>query len=49
MLPPPQVGTWSAMTGYALAFPRHSKYRSLFNTKILEMKENGEQEKKICN
>ena len=42
---PTQVGTWSAKTGYALAFPKHSKYRNLFNTKILEMKENGDLER----
>lgn len=37
-----QVGSWSAMTGYALAFPTHSKHKSMFNDKILELRENGE-------
>ena len=40
-----QVGTWSAMTGYALAFPHHSKYMNMFNEKILELRENGEKAK----
>lgn len=37
-----QVGSWSAMTGYALAFPHHSKYKAMFDEKILELRENGE-------
>ena len=40
-----QVGTWSAMTGYAVAFPKNSKYAALFNEKILEMRENGDLER----
>ncbi len=36
-----QVGSWSAMTGYALAFPHHSKFKAMFNDKILELRENG--------
>ena len=36
-----QVGAWSAMTGYALAFPKQSKHRAAFNQKLLEMRENG--------
>ena len=36
-----QVGSWSAMTGYALAFPHHSKFKHNFNAKILELRENG--------
>jgi hypothetical protein len=30
------------MTGYALAFPVHSKYKAMFNEKLLELRENGE-------
>ena len=37
-----QVGSWSAMTGYALAFPHHSKFKHMFDEKILELRENGE-------
>jgi ionotropic glutamate receptor NMDA 2B len=33
------------MTGYALAFPKHSKHAQLFNDKILEMRENGDLER----
>ena len=29
------------MTGYALAFPVHSKYKAMFNEKLLELRENG--------
>ena len=36
-----QVGAWSAMTGYSLAFPRNSKYKDVFDKKIMEMRENG--------
>lgn len=36
-----QVGSWSAMTGYALAFPHHSKFKHMFDDKILELRENG--------
>ena len=38
-----QVGSWSAMTGYAVAFPQHSKFKAMFNDKILELRENGKQ------
>ena len=30
------------MTGYALAFPLNSKYKPMFDEKILELRENGE-------
>ncbi len=33
------------MTGYSLSFPKNSKHTELFNTKILEMKENGDLER----
>ena len=35
------VGSWYAMTGYGLAFPRNSKYFNNFNKKILDYSENG--------
>jgi len=40
-----QVGSWSAMTGYGLAFPLHSKYKAKFNEKLLEYRENGDLER----
>jgi hypothetical protein len=40
-----QVGSWSAMTGYGLAFPTNSKYKSKFNEKLLEYRENGDLER----
>jgi len=40
-----QVGSWSSMTGFSLAFPLNSKYADLFNKELLEMKENGEMER----
>ncbi len=36
-----QVGSWSGMTGYSVAFPIHSKHRQIFNDKLLELRENG--------
>lgn len=35
------VGTWYSMTGYALAFPRNSRYYDKFNMKLLEYRKNG--------
>ena len=40
-----QVGTWSAMTGYGLAFPHNSKHKTRFNDMLLEYKENGDLER----
>ena len=42
---PLQVGSWSAMTGYGLAFPHNSKHRSKFNEQLLEYRENGDLER----
>ena len=36
------VGSWYAMTGYGLAFPRHSKHFHSFNKKIVDYSETGE-------
>ena len=36
----PQVGSWSAMTGYGLAFPLNSKHKAKFNEKLLEYRFN---------
>ena len=35
------VGSWYAMTGYGVAFPRNSKYFTSFNKKIMDYSENG--------
>ena len=40
-----QVGSWSAMTGYGLAFPLNSKYKNKFNEQLLEYRENGDLER----
>ncbi|ROT83302.1 hypothetical protein C7M84_023509 [Penaeus vannamei] len=34
------VGSWYSMSGYGLAFPRGSKYLSLFNNKLMSYKDN---------
>ncbi|XP_065160773.1 glutamate receptor ionotropic, NMDA 2B-like isoform X2 [Atheta coriaria] len=39
------VGSWYAMTGYGLAFPRNSKYIKMFNKKMLDFRENGDLER----
>ncbi|XP_076041483.1 glutamate receptor ionotropic, NMDA 2B-like isoform X2 [Oratosquilla oratoria] len=39
------VGSWYAMTGYGLAFPRGSKYLEVFNEKLMEYKDNGDIER----
>lgn len=36
------VGAWYSMTGYAMAFPRNSRYFDKFNMKMLEYRKNGE-------
>jgi hypothetical protein len=35
------VGSWFAMTGYGVGFPRHSKFRDLVNRQLMEYRENG--------
>ena len=40
-----EVGSWSAMTGYGLAFPHNSKHKTKFNDMLLEYKENGDLER----
>ena len=35
------VGSWYAMTGYGMAFPRHSKHFHSFNKKIMDYSETG--------
>ena len=35
------VGSWYAMTGYGVAFPRNSKHFHNFNKKIMDYSENG--------
>ena len=38
------VGSWYAMTGYGVAFPRNSKHFNSFNKKIMDYSENGKDE-----
>ena len=40
-----KVGSWSAMTGYGLAFPHNSKHKTRFNDMLLEYRENGDLER----
>ena len=35
------VGSWYAMTGYGVAFPRNSKHFTSFNKKIMDYSDNG--------
>ena len=39
------VGSWYAMTGYGLAFPRNSKHFNSFNKKIVDYSETGDLER----
>ncbi|XP_023326378.1 glutamate receptor ionotropic, NMDA 2B isoform X2 [Eurytemora carolleeae] len=39
------VGNWYAMTGYGVAFPRHSKHFPNFNKKVMDYSENGDLER----
>nr|QGW50276.1 gustatory receptor 21 [Chouioia cunea] len=39
------VGSWYAMTGYGLAFPRNSRFLKMFNQKLLEYRDNGDLER----
>ena len=42
------VGTWYAMTGYGIAFPRNSKYTAVFNKRLMFYKDNGMYYNCIC-
>ncbi|XP_069700780.1 glutamate receptor ionotropic, NMDA 2B-like [Periplaneta americana] len=39
------VGSWFAMTGYGVGFPRYSKFRDLVNQQLMEYRENGDLER----
>ncbi|XP_034250878.1 glutamate receptor ionotropic, NMDA 2D-like [Thrips palmi] len=39
------VGSWFAMTGYGVGFPRNSKFRKLINRMLMEYRENGDLER----
>jgi ionotropic glutamate receptor NMDA 2B len=41
------VGSWFAMTGYGVGFPRHSKFRDLVNQQLMEYRENGKSVKNV--
>ena len=39
------VGSWYAMTGYGIAFPKGSKWIGLFNQQLMTYRENGDLER----
>ena len=39
------VGSWYAMTGYGVAFPKQSKWLPEFNEKLMSYRENGDLER----
>ncbi|KAG7296048.1 hypothetical protein JYU34_021144 [Plutella xylostella] len=39
------VGSWYAMSGYGLAFARNSKYLTMFNKRLLDLRSNGDLER----
>ncbi|XP_011502038.1 PREDICTED: glutamate receptor ionotropic, NMDA 2B [Ceratosolen solmsi marchali] len=39
------VGSWYAMTGYGLAFPRNSRFLKMFNQRLLDYRDNGDLER----
>ena len=39
------VGSWYAMTGYGVAFPKQSKWLPPFNEKLMSYRENGDLER----
>ena len=39
------VGSWYAMTGYGIAFPKNSKWLPLFNEHLMNYRENGDLER----
>ena len=39
------VGSWYAMTGYGIAFPKNSKWLDLFNERLMSYRENGDLER----
>ena len=42
------VGSWFAMTGYGIGFPRHSKWKNKIDKQMVKLQYNGRSLKAKC-